>query len=281
MISILTPSWNYGRFIKDALDSVSLQGETYEHLVADNNSTDETQALLAARTETNLRWWGEGDHGQSDALNRLLARRRGAVVGWLNADEYYLPGAFERVAAAFEQNPGVDVVYGDTLFVDIDGRLERLLGRHGHSRFVLRHRGCYISSCSTFIRSEVLQDFVFDTELRHVMDWDLYLHLQENGCRFQYVPRPLAAFRAHDARITAVATARTTDEHRRVRHRYRLTTQPHIWAAQRAAGDGVYRARKALESAARERRAATLAGLPTTWMRSDAGTPTVGQLDAL
>lgn len=270
MISILTPSWNYGRFIRDALDSVSLQGVAYEHLVADNLSADETVDVLSSRADPHLRWWSEADAGQSDALNRLLSKQGGDLVGWLNADEYYLPDAFRRVERAFSEHPEVDVVYGDTIFVDVDGKLQSLLSRHGPSSFVLRHRGCYISSCSTFIRSSALRGFSFDTGLRHVMDWDLYLHLQERGSRFHYVPVPLGAFRAHDERITAVATLRNSPEHVRVRERYGLTTQPRLWAAQRAAGDLVYRVRKILPSRTRERRARELAGAPTVWMRGEA-----------
>lgn len=270
MFSIITPSFNYGRFLATCLESVQLQKVEHEHLIADNMSKDETLQILEQASFDGVSWWRAEDNGQSDALNKLLRRVRGDIVGWLNADEYYLPGAFELVHEEFTRHPHVDVVYGDTLFVDGTGRLERLLTRVRPSPFVLKHRGCYISTCSTFIRREAMQDFRFDTSLRHIMDWDLYLYLLKKKASFSYIRRPLGVFRAHDARVTAIPTPRTTCEHQKVRQRYGLTASPWLWRFQRAAADILYGTTKALEGGKRrERTAASFAGFGTLWPRDD------------
>lgn len=255
MISVLTPSFNYARFLGDCLDSVAADPGPHEHLVADNVSRDGTEDLLSSRADDRLHYTIEADNGQSDALNALLSRARGDVVGWLNADEYYLPGALSTARAFFDAHPSIDVLYGDVVFVDRDRVVDRLLSRHRPSAFVLRHRGCYISTCAAFVRTSALKGFAFDGDLRQIMDWDFFLHLLSHGATFAYLARPLGAFRAHEERVTATPLPRNSEEHRRVRMRYGLTVSPRVWAADRAAGDLAYRALKTLDGGvARERR---------------------------
>src|SRR5688572_1037654 len=96
LVSIVTPSLNQGRYLDEAIRSV--QGQDYprlEHVVVDGGSTDETLDVL--RRHPHLRWVSEPDGGQSDAVNKGFRLARGEIFGWLNADDYYLPGA---VAAA-------------------------------------------------------------------------------------------------------------------------------------------------------------------------------------
>src|SRR5437868_5073964 len=108
LFSVLTPSFNYGRYIDDALLSVERQEDVagVEHIVQDGASTDDTVQHLQARGES-LRWVSEQDAGQSDALNRAMRVSRGDVIGWLNADEFYLPGALAAVAEIFSTQPSV------------------------------------------------------------------------------------------------------------------------------------------------------------------------------
>src|SRR6266542_3259162 len=90
-VSVLTPALDYGRFIEDGIMSVDGQEElSIEHIVQDGGSGDETIEVLRRHTE--LQWESEPDRGQSDALNRALRRSTGRWIGWLNADEFYLPG---------------------------------------------------------------------------------------------------------------------------------------------------------------------------------------------
>ena len=92
-------------------------------------------------------WRSEPDEGQSDALNRALARARGRWIAWLNADEFYLPDGLAALGREGDRT-GADVVYGDTLFVDGDGRLTRLLPQHRFIAVVLRSYGLFISTVS-------------------------------------------------------------------------------------------------------------------------------------
>jgi glycosyltransferase involved in cell wall biosynthesis len=266
-VSVLTPSYNYAHYFRDCLTSVEQQRSgPVQHVVHDNVSTDGTVDLLRRADPAIVTWVSERDAGQSDALNRALGRATGDVIGWLNADEFYLPWAVETVCEVFEAQPDVDVVYGDTVFCDADGRFERLQTRIPLSLRLLRRRGCYISTCSLFIRRNAMDGFRFDERLRVLMDWDLLLHLAHRDRTFVYLPSPLGVFRAHDARVTAGPSDRDSGEHLRVRARYGISDGPSA-VVSRALADTEYRLRKEVSGASlRERRASGLAGRPLVWM---------------
>ena len=232
-ISVLTPSYQYARFLGDALESASEQAFLKEHIVVDGASTDGTVDVLASRASEQLIWKSEPDDGQSDALNRALSMAGGEWIGWLNADEFYLPGAFEAVAGVASRSDA-DVIFGSGVFVDESGHLIRLLEPHRFSRQVLRHYGPYMLSAAIFFRRAILPPDPWDVSLRTIMDWDVYLRLAASNARFAQLRRPLSAFRIHDAQVTATPLAPGNTEHRRVRQRYHIVDHPSMRLAGKA-----------------------------------------------
>ncbi len=204
-LSVLTPTYEYGRFLADAIASVAAQREVSigaEHVVVDGGSEDETNDVLRT-APPNVVWRSEPDRGQSDALNKALALARGEWIGWLNADEFYLPGAFDALIACAAAHPDAAIVHGDAVFVDVDGRARRLVAQHSFSRRVLRWNRCNISSCAMVVRRDAIPERGWDIALRATMDWDLYLEVERRGGHIVYVPRPLACFRVHPDQVTA------------------------------------------------------------------------------
>ena len=110
-VSVVTPSFNQAEFLESTLASVASQGTNVEHLVFDGGSTDGSVAILE-RFRPPVRWVSARDAGQADAVNKGIAASDGEVIGWLNSDDVYYPGAICRVVAYFEAHPGVDLVYG-------------------------------------------------------------------------------------------------------------------------------------------------------------------------
>ena len=104
-LTIITPSFNQGAFIERTIRSVLDQGyENLEYLIVDGGSTDDSVEVIR-RYEDRIAWWvSEPDDGQTDALNKGLRRATGDVVAYINCDDYYLPGAFERSVRAFERS---------------------------------------------------------------------------------------------------------------------------------------------------------------------------------
>ena len=103
-LSVVTPSYNQGRFLERTIRSVLDQGyENLEYVIVDGGSTDNSIEIIK-RFEDHLAWWvSEPDAGQADAINKGIERTSGEVVAYLNSDDYYLPEAFNSAIAALEQ----------------------------------------------------------------------------------------------------------------------------------------------------------------------------------
>jgi glycosyltransferase involved in cell wall biosynthesis len=270
-VSVLTPSLGYGRFLEDNIVSVLGQERVaVQHVIQDGGSTDETLALLR-RFDDVVDWSSEPDHGQSDALNRAMRRAEGRWVAWLNADEFYLPGGLAALVRHGDKT-SADVVYGENVFVDEEGRVNRLLGQHRFSRSVLWY-GCFIASSSAIFRRSALPSEPWDIHMRRIMDWELYLKLVSRGARVSYIKYPVGAFRWHDERATARPSKDYWDEYSTLFARYGISP------ATRRRGLRLHRAYK-LSSGAywRQLRALRFRGHGLRWFRGESPRATFDSL---
>jgi glycosyltransferase involved in cell wall biosynthesis len=117
-LSVITPTLNQGKFIERTIKSVLDQGYgDLEYMVVDGGSTDETLEIIG-RYEDRIAWWiSEPDEGQTDALAKGFERATGDVIAFINSDDYYLPGAFEKAIGALEAS-GASWVAGAAINVD-------------------------------------------------------------------------------------------------------------------------------------------------------------------
>ncbi|HEY2324828.1 MAG TPA: glycosyltransferase family 2 protein [Thermoanaerobaculia bacterium] len=122
LVSVIVPSYNQGRFIRETLDSILRQDyRPIEVLVVDGASKDETVDVLrsyGARPE--LHWWSEPDRGVVDAVNKGLARAKGEIIAIQSSDDCFTPGAITTAAALFA--PGVVMVVGEVEYIDAESR---------------------------------------------------------------------------------------------------------------------------------------------------------------
>jgi glycosyltransferase involved in cell wall biosynthesis len=197
LFTVVTPSYNQGRYIRDCIESVLQQTEvTWEHIVIDGGSTDDTIEIL--KQYPHLQWISEPDRGMSDAINKGFLRAKGRWVMWLNTDDYLLPGALKKVAEFAEAHPEADVIYGYSYFVDESKRILREKCEHKFDFLSLLFVGCYIQSTATFIKRDIIQaGHLLNIEFRYTMDYDYYMRLALAGYKFLYLPEPLACFRWH------------------------------------------------------------------------------------
>jgi glycosyltransferase involved in cell wall biosynthesis len=191
-ISIITPSFNQGRFIEEAIRSVLDQGyPDFEHIVVDNCSSDDTLDIL--RRYPHLRWISEPDRGQSHALNKGFGLATGDVLAWLNCDDFYLPGAFHAAAEALA-DASIDGVYSDLKFCDIDGRIVKHYRSHRPARFLsLFH--AFISSECFFYKRKVMAGIDIAEDLHYCMDQEFAANLLYRRYRLQYLRTCFAVFR--------------------------------------------------------------------------------------
>jgi len=197
LVSIVTPSLNQGRFIEQAIRSVAEQDyPRIEHIVVDAGSTDETLDVL--RRHPRVRWTSEPDRGQADAINKGFATAKGEILGWLNADDYYLEGAVSAAVEALRSS-GCGLVHGGWRQVDEDGRTIRDVPAVPFDYERQLERENRVAQPGSFFTREAF-DAVggVDADLRYAMDYELWLKL---GKRFGvcHVDRTLAAYRYHPA----------------------------------------------------------------------------------
>jgi len=200
-VTVVTPSYNQGRFLESAIRSVVEQNYPgLEYLVMDGGSTDESVDILR-RDERQLTWVSERDAGQSDAVNKGFRRARGDVVSWLNSDDAYLPGAICKAVEFFERNPATAMVYGDADCIDGSGQL---LGPYLTQYFDLQHLALssFVCQPTVFMRRQALAEVGWlDPRLHFTMDYDLWMRL---GRKYPvaYLPEKLAWYRVHSAAKT-------------------------------------------------------------------------------
>lgn len=222
-ITIVTPSFNQGEFIADAIESVTNQDYPYiEHLVIDAQSTDETINVLKQYDHLpHLKWVSEPDKGQADAINKGFKSASGDIVGWLNADDYYLPGTLAKIAEIFQQNSQVDIVYGEAMFVDQNKQLVKRQIDHRFDYSVLLYYGCYIQSTSTFFRKSIIDaGHLLDIYYKICMDYEYYIRLANAGYKFEYLPKPLAAFRWQGNNASRVYAQKREEETLKIKRQY-------------------------------------------------------------
>ncbi len=191
-LSIITPTLNHGAFIERTIRSVLDQGyPNLEYVIVDGGSTDGTVDIIR-RYEDRLAWWvSEPDGGQSAAINRGIENTTGEIVAFLNSDDYYLPGALNTVAAAFERT---DASWVAGAAIDIEEKSPRMVTRHwvpvppsyseGHRRG--RHHWMlvpwHVPQPSAFWRRELFDRFgLLRTDMHYAFDAEFMLRLAYGG----------------------------------------------------------------------------------------------------
>ncbi|MGC8484329.1 MAG: glycosyltransferase family 2 protein [Candidatus Baltobacteraceae bacterium] len=175
LVTIVTPSFNQGRFIRETIESVLTQDyPNIEYIVVDAASTDETADVVRGYAGR-LTFISEPDRGQSHAINKGFARARGSIVAWLNSDDVFLPGAVSAAVKAFQEHPQVGVVYGEGYQIAEDGTIiSRFPYTQHFDRWKLVHASDYILQQTVFFRKAAL-DAVgpLREDLHFVMDWEI------------------------------------------------------------------------------------------------------------
>ncbi|PZA09405.1 hypothetical protein DNX69_25250 [Rhodopseudomonas palustris] len=218
-ISIVTPSLNQGRFLQDCIDSIrAQQWPNLEHFIIDGGSTDDTMEIIRRNADHLTGYVSESDKGAADAINKGLARCTGDIVAWLNADDFYLPGAFEQIAAAYHNEPDASFWFGNGIRVDELGTEKSAFS---NAKPVYSHRALvegldYILQPSTFMNHAVLKAAGgLDANLRWSFDWDLWIRLAKLAAPYA-IDAKLAATREWGDTLTANGGFRRAEELRRV-----------------------------------------------------------------
>ena len=218
-VSIVTPSYNQASYIERNILSVLNQGyPNLEHIVMDGGSKDGTVAIL--RKYRHLKWVSRKDNGQSDAINRGFRRAKGEIIGWLNSDDTYNPGAVNAAVGFFKSHPDCDILYSRVNVIDEN---DRKIGDHfifPHSRFVQLNMNNCIPQQGVFFRRKILDEVGYlDESLNFVMDYEFWVRIGAKK-KFAMVPGTWANFRVAQGTKTSESYDRFFNETLEVNRKY-------------------------------------------------------------
>ena len=202
-LSVVTPALDQARYIGETLESVARIPVPHEHIVIDGGSTDGTVELLRSRTDPSLVWVSEPDRGQTDAVNKGIGLARGDYVGWINADDAYVPAGVARAVRHLDENPHVGAVYGFMEVTDEHGAVTRTYRPAPFSWTRYLWLGDYVPTTAIVFRRGLASDSgLLDESFRDAADYDFYLRLF-HGVRVDRIDEPVIRFRYHSDSKTA------------------------------------------------------------------------------
>lgn len=193
--SIATPTRNSLDKLKRCVGSVRGQRDIpLEHLIQDAQSTDGTPEWLLGQSD--IPAISEQDAGMYDAINRAWARSKGEFLSWLNSDEQYLPGTLAKVQSFFDKHPEVDVVFGNYIVTDSQGRPVALRREIPFRRAYVANSFLNMQSATIFYRRHLWDSGLLrlDSQYRYAADKDLILRVAASGAVIRHIPEYLAVF---------------------------------------------------------------------------------------
>jgi len=210
-ITVITPSFQQGEFIRDTIESVLSQGyENLEYIIIDGGSIDDSVEIIREYEDSLSYWVSEKDSGQSEALNKGLKKATGDIITWLNSDDKLTPGALAQVASEFR--PEVGLYFGDTLIkmsngnswinkVDLNMLKAQMIG------------GMPFSQPSCFFNGDIFRTHALRVEDQLHMGMDYYLFLQILCVsEFKYCGAVLSEYLFHPASKSSTMNSRFADE---------------------------------------------------------------------
>lgn len=197
-VTIVTPSFNQGRFLEETIRSVLLQGyPDLEYIVIDGKSTDESVEIIEKYSPWLAHWESERDRGQADAINKGFRRATGEFVNWLNSDDYFYPNALTETVEFLRQHPEVDFVYRD---VDQGWSRDTTEPRRGEAITfpdMVRTLNVPIPQQAALWRRATMERVgLLDPKWHVVLDREFFMRMGLHGT-MRYVPGAVGFFRLH------------------------------------------------------------------------------------
>lgn len=198
-ISVVTTSYNQGKFLEEAIKSVLNQRyPNLEYIVIDGGSRDGSVEIIKKYEKEITYWVSEKDKGQSHAINKGFAKSTKDIMAWLNSDDILLPGTLELVAAEFVKKPKIDIIYGDRYVID-----EKSVKKAFYLARPVKGPSLYyfntIPQETVFWRRRIWEKLKYglDENMLFALDYDLFVRFALCGARFRHIPKFIGACRYH------------------------------------------------------------------------------------
>lgn len=226
-VSVITPSFNQGKYIERTIQSVLNQKGDFEleHLIIDGGSTDNTLDILK-KYKGRIDWVSEKDRGQSHAINKGFSKAKGDIIGWLNSDDLYEDGTIQKVMDIFKKDINCKWVAGRCRIIDENGKeirkavtnyKNKWLARYSYERLLVED---FISQPAVWFRKSFLNEVgLLDENLHYTMDYDLWLRM---GAKAEpaIINDYIASFRFYSGSKTGGELKKSLSEVRELCRRY-------------------------------------------------------------
>jgi len=199
LVSVIMPTFNRRDYLGEAVDSVISQSiGNWEWLIIDDGSSEDTEEFLrSSYSDSRISYYKQQNQGQSAARNKGISHSRGNFICFLDSDNRWYPNKLVRQLDEIQNNPDVDIVYGDSYIIDGTGEIvsRRNIARYSGYITAKLLVDNFISMNTTMTRSPVIKKIGgFNTSNRWDEDYELWLSVSINS-RFLYIPEYFGEYR--------------------------------------------------------------------------------------
>lgn len=234
-ITIITPSFNQGKYIEETIRSIVLQNyPNLEYIIIDGGSTDETVDIINKYSAFITDWVSEKDEGQAHAINKGLKKATGDIVNWINSDDYLAPDALYHIASKYSS--GFDMLAGcvnnfnDNIAIAVDGYSGTIKNKDLSLLNYFHTGSFYYHQPGVWFKRSLLNQISLNQELHYCFDTQLMLKILETNPIIVYCDEVLVNFRLHDESKTVASNKKFLTEFRQVHHSYTSCKDPVIAA---------------------------------------------------
>ena len=212
-ISIITPSYNQGKFLEETI--LSVIGQNYpnlEYIIIDGGSSDNSVEIIKKFEKYLSYGVSEKDNGQSEAINKGFAKTTGDILGWLNSDDYYLPGSLHHIASQLNTNSS-EIICGNCFHFHDNTPISwgsDIRNDHGKYNLLLFD---YITQPSTFWTRKLWEkNGPLNNQYRFVFDWEYFIKARTSLASFLITDKYLSAYRFHESHKSGIGGKERYDE---------------------------------------------------------------------
>jgi glycosyltransferase involved in cell wall biosynthesis len=194
-LCIITPRYNQGKFLEATIRSVLLQGyPNLEYIIIDGGSTDHSIEIIKKYEKHLFYWHSQKDRGQADAINQGLEKSTGKIIGWINSDDVYVKGAFNKIVKTFHLYPNYIVVHGDRILINEQGEVTGWICLPPFDPKIQSYNVC--SETAFWQRSAMTEAGLLKATLQFAIDLEFFGRLYKYG-EFMKLNDYLGYFRCH------------------------------------------------------------------------------------
>lgn len=205
-ITVVTPSYNQGKYLRETIESVLNQNyPNLEYFIVDGGSTDNSVDIIR-EYEDRIDWWiSEKDKGQSDAINKGFKKATGTLLCWVNSDDILFPNCLKEIANCYIINKKPDLIHANSVYINQDGIITRMLKVPIQTEFFM-FRGVWSTPApSVFFSASLMRKVGYlDPTLHLSMDLDICMRMMKAGGRVGHVLKYLGAFRWHETSRSSI-----------------------------------------------------------------------------